>query len=176
MHTEESMMVGVYADAAIRRLKEYLLTTTARNASIELRGDLLYVAFEDEYSPSTEIIEKARQIFYWSDTLTVPHIDGFVHYYPETNAMLINLVHYEEINKICDKLKSFGAELKGFDLNFHEYTFTYDVPGRSNLSYAELLEIEQIINPKETEELEHLSVFRMDKFYTLTVKHVSWRY
>lgn len=175
MNTKDSMVLSSYTEAAIKRLKEYLLSTPASNANIELKGDMLFVEFKDESRPTQEIIKMARQIFYWTDTLTVHHIDGFVHYYTETNAMLINLVHYEEISTICEKLKSFGAHLKGFDLNFHEYTFTYDVPGRSNLRYDELMEIEQIIDPKETECLEHLSVFRMDKFYTLTIKHVSWK-
>lgn len=175
MTTNETKVVGVRTKAAIKRLEDYLLTTAAYNAVIELRSDLLFVSFQEESSFTETILEKARQIFYWTDKLTVPHIDGFVHYYPATNTMLINLVHYEEICNICEKLNGFSAKVTGFDLNFHEYTFTYDVPGRSNLSYSELLEIEQIINPKETEELEHLSVFRMGQFYTLTIKHISWR-
>ena len=175
MNTKDSMVLSGYTEAAINRLKDYLLSTPANNANIELKGDMLFVEFKDNARPTHEIIKMARQIFYWTDTLLVPHIDGFVHYYSETNTMLINLVHYEEICRICEKLKSFGAKLKGFDLNFHEYTFTYDVPGRCSFRYDELMEIEQIIDPKETESLEHLSVFRMDKFYTLTIKHVSWK-
>lgn len=175
MNAKDSMVLSNFTVAAIERLKEDLLSTPANNANIELKGDMLFVEFNDESRPTDEIIQMVRQIFYWTDTLLVPHIDGFVHYYTEINTMLINLVHYEEICKICEKLKSFGAALKGFDLNFHEYTFTFDVPGRSNLRYDELMEIEQIIDPNETECLEHLSVFRMDKFYTLTIKHVSWK-
>ena len=175
MTTDEKKVVGVYTEAAINRLKEYLLTTAAHNAVIELRNDLLFVSFKGDSSFTETILETARQIFYWTDKLTVPHIDGFVHYYPGTNSMLINLVHYEEIYAICEKLKGFGAKVTGFDLSFHEYTFTYDVPGRSNLCYDELMEIEQILEPKKTEALEHLSVFRMGQFYTLTIKHISWR-
>lgn len=175
MHTNDSMVVSVYTQAAIERFKEYLLSTPVSGANIELKSDMLFVEFKDGIAPTDDVIQEARKIFYWTNSLTVPHIDGFVHYYAMSNTMLINLVHYEEICKICEKLKEFGAALKGFDLNFHEYTFTYDLPGRSNLRYAELLEIEQIIEPLETERLEHLTVFRMDKFYTLTVKHVSWK-
>ena len=175
MNTKESMVVSVYTQAAIDRFKEYLLSTPLNNASVELRNDMLFVEFNDEIQPSQEVINKAREIFYWADELIIPHVDGFVHYYSANSTLLVNLVHYEESCRICEQLKSFGAKLKGFDLNFHEYTFTYDVPGRSNLCFAELMEIEQIVEPNETESTEHLSVFRMDKFYTLTVKHVSWK-
>ena len=173
MHTEKTMVVGVHTEAAINRLKEYLLLTAAHNATLELRGDMLFVAFKDESSFTSEILETARKIFYWTDKLSIPHIDGFVHYYSETGTLVINLVHYEEIAKIYEKLESFKTVVTDFDQNFHEYTFTYDVPNRSNLRYDELLEIEQIINHKEPESLEHLSVFRMGKFYTLTIKHIS---
>ncbi len=176
MNTKDSMVVSVYTQAAIDRFKEYLLSTPVNTASVELRSDMLFVEFQDGSHPTHEVIQEAKRIFYWTDKLTVPHIDGFVHYYSNNNTLLINLVHYEEICKICEKLKKFGATLKGFDLNFHEYTFTYDVHGRSNLRYDELLEIEQIIEPNEAEKLKHLSVFRMDEFYTLTIKHGSWKH
>lgn len=175
MHTNELMKQRSYTEAAIERLKEYLLTTPESNANIELKSDMLYVKFNNEEGPGAEIIQMARKIFYWADTLAIPHIDGFVHYYSSNNAMLVNLVHYEEISAIYEMLKGFGAELVGFDLNFHEYTFTYDVPGRSNLCYDELMEIEHILEPNENEFPEHLSVFRMGKFYTMTIKHDSWK-
>lgn len=175
MNTKDSMVVSVYTQAAIERLKDFLLSTPSHRANIELKGDMLFVEFKDGIQPTDEVIQEARKIFYWTDTVAIPHIDGFVHHYSSNNTTMINLVHYEEICKICEKLKSFGAVLKGFDLNFHEYTFTYDIPGRSNLNYSELMEIEQIVEPKETESPEHLSVFRMGKFYTLTIKHVSWK-
>lgn len=175
MNTKESMVVSVHTQAAIDRLKDYLLSTSLTSANVSVKNDMLFVEFADGTCPTEENVREARKIFYWTDELTVPHIDGFVHYYDTNNTLLINLVHYEEICKICEKLKSFGAVVKGFDLNFHEYTFTYDVPGRSSLNYSELMEIEQIIDPKEDKDLEHLSVFRMDCFYTLTIKHVSWK-
>ena len=176
MNTKDSMViVSVHTMAAIERLRNYLLTTNCSNANVEYRRDMLFVEFAEGTYPTDELIQEARKIFYWTDKFKVPHIDGFVHYYDMTNSLLINLVHYEEICKICEKLKSFGAELKGFDLNFHEYTFTYDVPGRRNLLYPELLELEQIVEPMEKEALDHLSVFKMDEFYTLTIKHSSWR-
>ena len=176
MNTNNSMeRCGAHAQTAIARLKDYLQTTSESNADIELTQNMLYVKFHNEEGPSAEIIQQARQIFYWADKLEIPHIDGFVHYYSSTNALLINLVHYEEICEILAKLQAFGAELQGFDISFHEYTFTYDVPNRSNLDYGELLEIEQIIEPTETEDLKHLSVFRMGKFYSMTIKHTSWK-
>ncbi len=176
MNTKDSMVVSVYTQAAIERLKDFLLSTHSHRANIELKGDMLFVEFQDGIQPTDQVIEKARQIFYWTDAIVVPHIEGFVHHYSSNNTTMINLVHYEEICKIKEKLSSFGAVLKAFDLNFHEYTFTYDVPGRSNLNFSELMEIEQIVEPKETESPDHLSVFRMGEFYTLTIKHVSWKY
>lgn len=176
MNTKDTLVVsGIHTQAAIDRLKEYLLSANLNSANVCVKSDMLFVEFAGGPCPTEADIYEVRKIFYWIDELTVPHIDGFVHYYDQNNTLLVNLVHYEEVCKICEKLKGFGAVLKGFDLNFHEYTFTYDVPGRSNLNYPELLEIEQIIEPTETESLEHLSVFRMGKFYTLTIKHVSWK-
>ena len=175
MNTKDSMIVSVHTEAAINRLKEYLLTTIFSGATVELKDDMLFVIFAEGTTPTADFIEEVRKIFYWTDRITVPHIDGFVHYYDMNNSLLVNLVHYEEICQIFEKLESFGAELKSIDISFHEYMFTYDVPGRSNLSYHELLEIERIIEPSEKEFLDHLSVFRMDVFYTLTIKHVSWK-
>lgn len=175
MNTKDSMIVSVHTEAAINRLKEYLLTTIFSSANVELKNDTLFVEFAEGVHPTAEFIEEVRKIFYWTDQLTVHNIDGLVHYYDMNNSLLINLVHYEKICQIGEKLKSFGAELKGFDISFHEYMFTYDVPGRSNLRYHELLEIERIIAPSQKETLDHLSVFRMDVFYTLTIKHVSWK-
>lgn len=175
MNTKDSCaIVGVHTQAAVNRLKEYLLTTIYSGANVEYRSDMLFVIFEDGTQPSDELIDEVRKLFYWTDKLKVPHIDGFVHYYEMTNTLLINLVHYDEICRVCEKLKSFGVDLKGFDLSFKEYTFTYDVHGRSPLRYPELLEIEQIVKPEEKEILQHLSVFRMDVFYTITIKHHSW--
>lgn len=176
MNTKDSMVVSGYTQAAIERLKDFLLSTPSHRANIELKDDMLFVEFKDGIQPSTEVIEEARKIFFWTDVVIVPHIDGFVHHYTSTNTMMINLIHYDEICRIREKLSSFGAVLKGFDLSFHEYTFTYDVPGRSNLNFCELMEIEQIVDPKETESPDHLSVFRMGGFYTLTIKHISWKH
>ena len=175
MNTKDSMIVSVLTEATINRLKEYLLTTPLKEANMELKDDMLFIQFEEGTKPTAEFIENVRRIFYWTDKVSVPHIDGFVHYYDLTNSLLVNLVHYEEICKICEKLKNFGAELKSFDISFHEYSFAYDLPGRSSLSYYELLEIEKIIDPSSKEALDHLSVFRMDTSYSLTIKHVSWR-
>lgn len=175
MNTKDSMVVSGYTQAAIERLKDFLLSTPSHRANIELKSDMLFVEFQNGIQPTDEVIQEARKIFFWTDTVDIPHIDGFVHHYSSNNTTMINLIHYEEICKIKEKLISFGADIKGFDISFHEYTFTFDVPGRSNLNYDELMEIEQIIEPKETESPEHLSVFRMGGFYTLTIKHVSWR-
>ena len=100
MNTKDSMVLGNYTEASIKRLKDYLLSTPSNDARIELKGDMLFVEFNNDSRPAQEIITMARQIFYWTDALTVPHIDSFVHYYTATNTMLINLVHYEEISKI----------------------------------------------------------------------------
>lgn len=170
-----SVIVDALTMAAINRLKESLLSFDYKNANVEVKSDMLFVVFEEGTQPSDEFIKKVGEIFYWTDTLNVPHIDGLVHYYDITNTLLINLVHYEEICRICKKLNSFGVTLEGFDISFHEYTFTYSIPGRSNLQFNELMEIEQIVAPNETEDLEHLSVFRMNTIFTLTIKHVSWR-
>jgi len=176
MNTKNSnMIVGIHTEAAINRLKDYLLTTALKNANVELKNDMLFVEFESETRPTDETIRMAQEIFYWIDSISVPHIDGLVHYYDLTNTLLINLVHYEEICAICEKLKSFSVKLTSFDINFHEYCFTYDIIGRSNLNYHELLEIEKIVEPAQTEELAHLSVFRMNEEYSLTIKHASWR-
>lgn len=175
MNTNNSnVIVGIHTEAAINRFKDYLLTTALKNANVELKSDMLFVEFEDGTRPSDEVIRIAREIFYWINELSVPHIDGLVHYYDLTNTLLINLVHYEEICKICEKLKSFSVKLTSFDLSFHEYCFAYDVTGRSNLDYYELLEIEQIVEPSEKEALDHISVFRMDEDYTLHIKHSAW--
>ena len=176
MNTKDSMVVSGYTQAAIERLKDFLLSTNSHRANIELRGDMLFVEFQDGIQPTTEVVQEIRKIFYWTDSVEIPHIDGFVHHYSSNNTTMINLVHYEEICKIKNKLSDFGAVLKGFDLNFHEYTFTYDVPGRSNLNFSELIKIEQIIDPKENTCTDHISVFRMGAFYTLTIKHDSWKY
>lgn len=175
MNTKASMLSNGHTQAAIARLKEYLLTTAESNADIELEGDMLYVKFKNGNAPTSEIIQKVRDIFFWTDTLTIPNIDGFVHYYPSYSSLLINLVYYEEISSVFKKLQELGTDVKSFDLSFHEYTFTYDVLGRNNLVYDELLEIEQILAPEEKDNLNHLSVFRMGKFYTLTIKHDTWK-
>ena len=177
MNTSNSnMIVGIHTEAAINRFKEYLLTTALKNANVELKSDMLFVEFEDGTRPTDEVIHTAREIFYWTDQISVPHIDGLVHYYELTNTILINLVHYEEICTICEKLKTFNVELKGFDLSFHEYSFKYNVIGRSSLNYYELLEIEKIVEPSENEALDHISVFRMDEDYSLNIKHASWKH
>ena len=176
MNTSNStLIVGIHTEAAINRFKDYLLTTALKNANVELKSDMLFVEFEDGTRPSEDDIRLAKEIFYWTNQISVPHIDGLVHYYDVNNTLLINLVHYEEICKICELLKSYSVRLTGFDLSLHEYCFTYDVTGRSNLNYYELLEIEKIVEPSSEETLDHLSVFRMDEDYSLTIKHAFWR-
>ena len=175
MNTKTSMSSTTsHVQAAIARLEEYLLTTSESNADIELENNMLYVKFKNGLAPTDEIVQRVREIFFWADTVSIPHIDGLVHYYPSCSSLLINLVYYDEISAVYEKLKGLGTIVKSFDLVFREYVFSYDVIGRNNLVYDELLEIEQLIAPAETEELKHISVFRMGKYYTLTIKHAIW--
>ena len=175
MNTKASMLSNGHTQAAIARLKEYLLTTAESNADIELENDMLYIKFKNGLPPTATLIQRVREIFFWTDSITIPNIDGLVHYYPSCSSLLVNLVYYDEISAIFQKLQELGTDVKDFDLNFHEYTFTYDVIGRNNLVYDELLEIEQILAPEEKEALNHISVFRMGKFYTLTIKQDTWK-
>ncbi|MBR3614435.1 MAG: hypothetical protein IKL55_04590 [Clostridia bacterium] len=171
MNTPCTLIVSTYTQAAINQFEEYLRSTDFNSANISHQRDTLLVEFPEGTKPSPEFIQKVGNIFYWSNELSNSHLDGAIHYYDFTNSLLINLSFYEEICQVCEKLKSFKIALTAFELGNSGYTFTYDIHGRSPLSYTELLEIEQIINPEEKEELKHLVVFRMDVYYTLTVKH-----
>lgn len=171
MNTKDSLIVAKYTQAAINRFEEYLNSITDKeNACVELRGDTLCVQFSNQFVPSEEDIARIRNIFFWTDTIFVPHIEGFVHYYPESGTLLVSLRHYELLVQVYEKLKELKVAVTSFDLSLSELTYNYRISGRSPLYYKELMEVHRILDPKEPEHLYLISVFRMGEEYSLTAK------
>lgn len=169
MNTHDNMIVGVHTQARINRFKEYLLSAKL-TASVTLQDDMLFVEFEDQNRPNDKQLQTIQDIFYWSDKIVVPSIDSLVHFYDHSNTLLVNLKNYEEIISVYFKLKGFRAIVKSFSCTSNDFSFDYDFSGRSPFNYAELIEFEKIVNPKETTSTKHISVFRITEFYSMTVK------
>ena len=134
-------------DAAIAELKYLLDTFGYKNINLYIKGDMIYVEFNEKPALTDEQIKKIRNVFYWTDTVDVPFITGLVHYYDFSATLLISIRNYDKIVAVRDFIVSSGMQLLAFDICDYEFSFRYDWSNRDRFNYDELETVRKMIDP-----------------------------
>ncbi len=134
---------------AINQLKEYLFSLGHTDAIIYVKDEMIYVEFPKKVSFSENELNTIRELFYWTNTLSVPYISGLVHFYEYSDTLLISVKFYDKISSVHDYLTSKGFKLVEFDVCNYEFTFKFKTADPSEFNEDILKEIKQIVDPED---------------------------
>lgn len=156
-------------DAAIAELKHVLKSFGHTNINVFQKNDMLYVEFLEKPTLSEELLKKIKNIFYWTDSIKVPYIDGLVHFYEFSDSLLISLKFYEQIVAVRDFIISHGMQLMEFDICDAEFSFRYSWASRNCFNYEELQEVRKIVDPSE-ERSRSVVVYGANRIHSMSVR------
>lgn len=134
---------------AVNSLKTYLHSLGHTDALIYIKDDMIYVEFPKKVTFSEEQINKVRELFYWTNTLSVPYISGLVHFYEYSDTLLVSVRFYDKISSVHEYLSAKGFKLLEFDICNYEFTFKFNYPGPNEFDKDILKEIKKIIDPED---------------------------
>ena len=136
--------------AAIQRLESYLHSIGYGDANVHLETDMIYVEFMKVVQLKEEELKEIQNIFYWTNSISVPVINGLVHLYECRDVLLISVMAYDKISMIHDFIESKGLKILEFDVCNTEICFKYDWSGKDYLKENDLNEIRKVVDPDGT--------------------------
>ena len=146
---ENSVVSETPTSIAITHLKAYLHSLGHTDSTIYVKDDMIYVEFPKKVTFSEDSLNKVRELFYWTDTLSVPYITGLVHFYEYSDTLLISVKFYDKISSVHDYLNAKGFKLLEFDVCNYEFTFKFSTSDTNEFNEDILNEIKKIVDPED---------------------------
>lgn len=128
----------------IKQAKYYLERTELKPVTLTKNGDILEIICSQE--PTDEHLVQLRSIIFSADNIVVSSKVGSL-ISTDGHKISIQLKAYEIFNGLYKKLGELGVKVLSAEFGPKDVAFTYVLAGRFVLNYAELEELQNIINP-----------------------------
>lgn len=158
--------------AAINSLRDYLTSIGHADANIYLKQNMVYVEFPKKVELTSEQFEKIGSIFYWTDSLHVPYINGLVHFYEFADTLLISVNFYDKIFMVHEYMISKKVKLLEFDVCNFEFSFKYDCSMQEDFNEEALKDIKELVDPKDEQRraVALYEIKNMEHCFTMSVR------